>query len=253
MDYLKNIISSDKYNIKEFGNNPSDTLGKLESLVPEELFNSYKNTEYYKKIKNLINHIEVSGTLYRSSGHCIGVSDMLRRLLSECGISSKLVECNLAIIQPPQIVDFIGYNDGTGVNPEIEAPTHVVCVTETPIPFLIDLSVFGCDSLVNYMCFPLDKQFIDHEKNILTLKFEKHTWCYNSRKTNTLIDLHEKSIVDRINTDISIESKINTINKVILTICCITTLNLVRGGFDFYQKYINKTNGFGPNNTTLVK
>lgn len=245
MNYINSIISGDTYNVKEFGIPPSSTLQKLESLIPDEILSSYKNTDYYKKITNLIKTIETTGTLYRSSGHCIGVSDMVKKLLEDYGIKSKLVECNLAVIQPKS-VNLVGYKMGSDVNPEKEVPTHVVCVTETPVPFLIDLSVFGFDETIDYVLYPLHEKFIDHAKNVVTIKFDKHTWCYNERKQNVLIDLHEKSIIDRINRDILVDLKIDKLTKFIIFTTTLVSLNLLRGTFDFYQKYINTTNGFGP-------
>lgn len=254
MDYIDSIISKEKYNVKQFGNKPSKTLNYLESLVPDNLLEKYKNTEYYKKIKHLIFNIETTGTLYRSSGHCIGVSDMVKKLLEESNINAKLLECNLAVLNSKdKAYDFVGYCDGTNVDPQKEAPTHVVCVTETPVPFLIDLSVYGFNKTINYVVFPLLDNFVEHEKNILTIKIDGTSWIYNYRKNDILVDLHEKNIIDRINKDIIIDKKINLINKVLLCLSIIACLNFVRGSFDFYQKYVNKNNGFGPNQRHIVK
>jgi hypothetical protein len=259
MNYIKSIISNNQegeriistqnFNIKEFGHSPSSTVNELNETIPDELKENIFNNSSYLKIRSLIEAIETTGTLYRSSGHCIGVSDMMKKLLEGVGINSRLVECNLAILindEEDSSVKFIGYKDGEGINPQQESPTHVVCVTETKIPFLIDLSIYGMDKKVNFMFYPILKEFSDHEKNILTIKTKTTTFVYNERKTNTLVDLHEKSIIDRINMDLKIENKINNINKILIGISVLIILNSVRGSYDFYQKYINKTNGFGP-------
>lgn len=266
MNYIKSIISNnpenerristENFNIKKFGNSPSSTINELNKTISDETKEQIFQNSAYAKIRNLIETIEVTGTLYRSSGHCIGVSDMMKKLLEGVGIQSKLVECNLAVIvndEKNSYVNFIGYKDGENVNPELESPTHVVCITETKIPFLIDLSIYGMDKKVNFIFYPLLKEFSDHEKNILTIKTETTTFVYNERKNNTLIDLHEKSIIDRINTDLKIENKINNINKVVVGLCIFVVLNFARGSFDFYQKYINKTNGFGPTTHKIDK
>jgi hypothetical protein len=259
MNYIKSIISNnpenerristENLNIKRFGNSPSSTINELNETIPDELKENIFNNVSYAKIRSFIETIETTGTLYRSSGHCIGVSDMIKKLLEGVGITSRLVECNLAILindEEESVVRFIGYKDGEGINPELESPTHVVCITETEIPFLIDLSIYGMDKKVNFIFYPILKEFSDHKKNILTVKTKTTTFVYNERKTNTLIDLHEKSIIDRINTDLKLQNKINNINKVIIGLSAFIILNFVRGSYDFYQKYINKTNGFGP-------
>ncbi|WJZ48036.1 hypothetical protein [Synechococcus phage DSL-LC03] len=250
MNYINSIINGNTYNIKQFGKLPSTTLEKLEELVPDEILSSYKNTDYYRKIKHLIETVEITGTLYRSSGHCIGISDMIKKLLEDYGIKSKLIECNLSIIQPDSI-SLIGYQDGIDLNPKSEVATHVVCVTETPVPLLIDLSISDISKTINYIVHPLHEKFIEHDKNIVTIKFDNNTWSYNQRQQNILIDLHEKSIIDRINKDIQVDLKLDKLTKIIICTTVLVSLNLLRGTYDFYQKYINKTNGFGPHKTLI--
>lgn len=253
---ISSIISSSNYNCKEFGNKPKGLSENIKNFNPD-ILSKVKDTKYYNEIIALLNIIETTGTLYRSNGHCIGISDLLSKLLKERGIDSKLVECNLSVIHRDGSqkggAAFVGHKSGEGLDHATDVPTHVVCVTKTEVPFLIDLSISHISPKIKYVFFPLDERRVSHEKNILTIDYGHSLWTYNYRKENTLVDLHEKSIIDRINTDIKIENRLRTVNKFLYVIITIVSLNSVRGFYDFYQKYIIKDNGFGPNKVEILK
>lgn len=251
MNNIKSIISHENFGGKKFGNTPTGTIEEINNSLPPGIIKNLESKKYYNIIKEFVNSLEVTGTLYRSSGHCVGISDMVRKLLADYNIRSRLVECNLAVIKrtpnEPNSVNLIGYNRGEDVDPEIDVPTHVVCITETEIPILLDLSISGIiGSKINFIMAPLIPDLVQHEKNILTLDLGHSIWVYNERKENTLIDLHEKSIIDRINMDLNILNRIKNINRVIFAISILITLNFLRGTYDFHQKYINKENNWGP-------
>ena len=66
--------------------------------------------------------------------------------------------------------------------------------------------------------------------------------------------LHQQSILERIETDLKVESRIcenekqiKLIQRIAIAVLCVSSINLIRGSYDHYQKYVVKDNGFGPN------
>jgi hypothetical protein len=220
----------------------------------EKYTNLVEKTEYYKKVKKLVKIFEDSGMVYRSYGHCMGVSDLSQKLLSEFGVESELVECTLSVIfrDPFSEPRFLGH-DTKNVIPDHLVETHIVCITKTEIPILIDLSIGFIDKKVNYLVFPIVDDLITNADNILTLDMGHSIWTYNRKVHTSFPEFHEKSILKRIETDTKITKKINLINRFLICIGIITSLNFLRGTYDFYQKYINKTNDFGPSTHKIDK
>jgi hypothetical protein len=206
-------------------------------------------TDYYIKIKSVVDNLYQSGMVEAGSGYCLSMSDIVLKLLHKEGIKSKLVECSLMVTlkKPPgmYLMGYPGFNQNN-YSPEKMMQTHIVCVTETEIPILIDLSISHIDKEVSYICAPIMNDF--EHTNLAEYDFETSTWTYTEKKdTNIeLPKLHQKSIIDRIKTDNEIKKQISIIQKLILIALSISSLNFIRGGYDFYQTYINPYNDWGP-------
>jgi hypothetical protein len=207
-------------------------------------------TEYFKIIKGLVEGLHKSGMLEAGSGYCLSMSDIVLKLLHKEGIKSKLVECNLMVTlkNPPgmYLMGYPGFN-GSNYDSEKMMQTHIVCITETEIPILIDLSISHIDKKIDYICAPILKNF-DHT-NLAEYDFETSTWTYTEKKDTDieLPKLHQRSILDRINTDNKIQKQIGLIQKLIIVALSVSSLNFIRGSYDFYQTYLNKHNDWGPN------
>ncbi|MEY2912304.1 MAG: hypothetical protein RLZZ184_1613, partial [Cyanobacteriota bacterium] len=65
--------------------------------------------------------------------------------------------------------------------------------------------------------------------------------------------LHQRSILDRIKLDNQIQEQIAVIQKLVLLALTISSLNLIRGGYDFYQTYVNPNNDWGPTKTNILR
>jgi hypothetical protein len=228
----------------------------MKQFVPDNLkkyINEVENKPYYKSIKRVVQIFEDSGLIFRSQGHCIGTSDLVRRLLLDSDIESSIVECSLSVLDrdPINKINFVGYDTNKSKNHSHEVETHVICITKTEIPILIDLTVQTTKT--KYIVFPLFDELVTNRENILTLDFGHSLWIYNKREMTSLPGLHEKSIIERIQTDYKVQSQINILKKIVIFIAVMSSLNFLRGSYDHYQKYINKTNGFGPNKILVDK
>ena len=209
--------------------------------------NSNSN-EYFQTITKIVNEAKQSGLISKGSGYCFSMSDIILKLLYKEGIKSKLVECSLMVTykNPPgmYLMGYPGFNQNN-YDADTMMQTHIVCVTETEIPILIDASIAHIDKNVPFICAPLNS------KEDLTLgnyDFPTSNWIY-TQKLDTDLELpklHQKNILNRIKTDAEVQKKINLIQKLIILALTVSSMNFVRGTYDFYQTYVNSNNDWGP-------
>jgi hypothetical protein len=213
-----------------------------------------EQTDYYKKIKNVVNELYLSGLVETGSGYCLSMSDIVHKLLHKEGIESTLVECNLMVIvkNPPglYLMGYKGFHENTYDSTK-KMENHIVCVTKTEIPILIDLSISHIDKNVFFICSPILN--VETHTNLAEFEFESSTWTYTERLNSELPRLHQKSIINRIKEDQRITKEIKFIKLIIISLFAISSANFVRGVYDFYQKYVNDSNGFGPNKTEMIR
>lgn len=245
MTSLHNLVKSQNKNDKE---------------ANKEIINSPKNKNIidpvYATIMGIIAGLEQTQVISKSRGYCLGISDLMYKTLTQEGIPARIVECKLSILftENPEMV-LIGHNDsGFELNRQSddEMSTHVVLITETETPYLIDLSIGHIDPKIPYIVEKLNT--VDDTEIPCISKFEFPTsiWTYHEKENKLLPRLHQKSILNRIKTDNEFTKTIKTFRLILVGLSAITVLNFIRGAYDFHQKYINKTNGFGPQKT-LVK
>lgn len=196
---------------------------------------NYENTKEYKIISETIQFLWNEGIIQRANGSCIGISDMLQTLLKTKGIDSNLIECKLSLLSKnPVSLTLIGHlnnSKGNIVNKEY-VHTHIVVVTKTETPFLIDLSIMGLHSEVNYIFRPCENQT---EHILLKLDLEESVWTYEEVNLSKLPKLHQKSLVERITTDLEIYKNFKLLN--ILFYIAIT-FGAINFGLNIYTIYL---------------
>lgn len=212
----------------------------------------------YQKVIALVKHLWDSGMVRRGFQHCYSMSDIIQKLLNHYGIESYLEECYLMILKknPPEI-RLVGYeqNSDDVITDKVgEVQTHVVCITKTKYPLLIDLSISEYIEDVPYICQRINpdqnKINIKNLNNVVELgnfEFDQAYFKYSKKSNTQLPSIHQTSIINRIETDKKIFNSIKRINIIVSFIIVISSLNLIRGTYDHYQKYVIKDNGFGPN------
>jgi len=223
----------------------------LKNLILENCLDEDED-EDIKWILEVINDMMLSGTIESGVGYCLAMSDLLQKLLQCNNIESELVECSLAIIDsnfsPPNLT-MIGYENKTKIEKN-KMQNHVVLVTKTKTPLLIDLSVFDIVKNVPYAI-----GIVKENKSIqlASLVINNAVFKYSKKPTSSIPYLHQQSITNRIELDNKITNNFNKIQKLIAVLFVISSVNLLRGSFDFYQKYINTSNGFGPVKSVIAK
>lgn len=206
-----------------------------------------KETEYYKKVKQVVDNLYASGLISSGSGYCLSMSDIVYKLLYKEGIKSKLIECSLMVtLKNPPGLFLMGYSGFHEIDydPENKMENHIVCITETEVPILIDTSISNIDRKIKYICEPIENK--SESANICEFDFETSSWLYQQKPESELPNLHQKSIIDRINQDNQFKRQISFIQKFLIVLLGVSSLNLIRGSYDFYQTYLNRHNDWGP-------
>jgi hypothetical protein len=185
----------------------------------------------YKKIATVVNNLIETGTVQKLQGNCISAAELVASLLDSIGISSRIVECQCAITKnqnQKMELYFIGF-DNVGFKGELD--THLVVITETEIPILIDLSIG------NFL--PSDRPVLIEECQPINtssalfadIDFENYNLKYSFKKTIKIPSLHQKNIFERI----EFEKNIHVSLK-FLKIACITAIGL--SAFNFFLNWI---------------
>lgn len=210
----------------------------------EELRN---DPEYQKVIKH-INSLWESGVIRRGSNHCLSMSDLIYNVLKLDGIKSRVVECKLTVlgVDPPgfSLVGHNGlmYRTGGALDPN-NYDTHVICITETKIPMLIDLSINHLRKEVQFICERLNGDTVEvpdrpiKDKVIGYYNFGASIWTYQIKEKSPLMipELHQRSIIDRIRTDQKIANAIKWLFILNIIGIAITLANAIRGIIDFIK------------------
>lgn len=213
----------------------------------------YTQTSEYKKIVSVLEQIGSWGMYERSAGYCVSMSHIITTRLRQVGIESRLMECSLIVAtKNPPDVTLIGHDGYYPIDfdPKKQTQNHVVCVTDTSIPYIIDASIFGIDPKLNYVIVPANDPLPDGSFELETVN---SVWTYKEKINVELPKLFERSIIHRIETDKKFNKDIGIIRSVLVLLIAISTVNFTRGIFDFYQKYVNKTNNFGPSPSLIQK
>jgi hypothetical protein len=182
-----------------------------------------KTLPEYFKIVGIIESLVPGGTLQKLQGNCVASAELICSLLDMAGIPSRIVECQLTIKKNSNPVEFyfVGF-DNVGFKGELD--THLVVITETEIPILIDCAVghyFEHDQPV------IIEQADNYSTTQLLSAFEfgNYSCTYKTKKTIKLPSLHQKNILDRIQTELKFDHDIKLLKKVVIGICCLSFIN----------------------------
>lgn len=254
MKNIGDLVGKDKFNPQSANGdivyNPERNTVK--ELQYETLDEELKNTLDYQKVIGIVKGLWGGGTIKRAPGYCLSVSDMMLKLLRTQGIKSRLAECSVTVItQDPPSISMIGH-EGINTGMENEMDNHIVVITDTEIPMLIDLSVFHFSEITGKP-FIVERISPSESCGLSEYIFENSRWMYEEKPNSKVPHLHQQSILDRINLDRKIESSFKTLNRIMVAVAIISSINFVRGLYDFNQKYIIKDNGFGPTTKLLNK
>lgn len=196
-----------------------------------------KNTNEYKSVVAIISKLDQSGVMWLGRGHCISMAEIVRTALTEVGIKTRIVECQMMLMNntnDPPFISTVGYD---GVCNPGEIDTHVVCVTDTPIPMIIDASIGHrlpdqSRIVVDELTSQQNGIFCDIEVGGIKLIYQQ--------KNNPKVALqYQQSILERMTTDKKVFDNIKVLKALVLLAVVVSGLNAARGFYDHYQKYYN--------------
>lgn len=205
-----------------------------------------KKTKIYSEVSDIIYKLIENGLVHLGKGYCISMSDIIYTLLLQNGIHSKIIECQLTVTnKETNTTSLIGFDNLRGSEGQVD--THVVIVTSTEPAILIDMSILHM--LPNNLYGVIDSVKRLDNNIILNINTPQVDLTYQEKKKDTIPLLHQKSIIDRINTDITIFKNLRILKIAIFVALIISSLNACRGLYDYYLVYVDRTNYWGPKTT----
>jgi hypothetical protein len=177
---------------------------------------SIVNEDYYKTIKSVVDGFVKSPLFKTFANNCIAASDMVQASLGLKGIKSRLVEVQLSMMRiagEENSYMFIGFDNIVSTG---QIDTHMVVVTDTPIPILIDLS------LGKYL--PVEAPFImrpvfPEGETIGEFEHFNIKLNYTYKKNIRFPQLHQKYLIQRMQDETEVKKTILFIK--IMVICAI--------------------------------
>jgi hypothetical protein len=207
-----------------------------------------QDTTYYQDTIKIVKELWDGGIILRGAGFCYSMSDLARIMLTQRGIPCRLAECKITIMSndPPNLI-LIGHDGlmygGKSTNPS-DVDTHVVVVTETEIPMIVDLSISHLRRDVPYIVERLTQGV--SEDVLADIQYNGSRWTYYIKESVSVPSIHQQSIIQRIQTDQKVKKDIGWLKILIIAAISISSVNAVRGAYDFYQVYVLENNYWGP-------
>jgi len=165
----------------------------------------------YKKVKDVIERLIVSGISRMGEGYCISVSDIAFNMLNQAGIKCHLMEVQLSAVDHIDNKTYmVGFQTSYQQGSHLNVDTHVVVVTDTEIPMIVDLSI-AHRLPQGFQCI-IDKAINEGDKVVCKVELLGWTYIYQEKKTGIGVPmLHQISILERINTDRQIFDSIKSL------------------------------------------
>lgn len=172
------------------------TFKIMSNNLPIDSTNELFNSPEIVKILEVVDSLYASGMAINFAHNCIASADILQASLQTVGIKSKILEVQLNVFRDDGTNNkdylYIGYN-GTTFRDEID--THVVVITETKEPILIDLSLGHI--------LPSDKNRVITKCNpsnnhLASLDIGSLKLSYFIKTAIKLPHIHQKNIIERM-------------------------------------------------------
>lgn len=167
----------------------------------------------YQKIKEIVSSLIESGLSRMGEGYCISVSDIIFNQLNQIGIKAHLMEVQLSAKNNIDNETYlVGFDTTIHQNSHEKVNTHVVVVTDTEIPMIIDMSI-AHRLPSSYQCI-IEKAVNEGDKVICSIEKDGWIYTYQEKKTGIGIpQLHQISILERIATDKKMGEEILELKK----------------------------------------
>lgn len=209
-------------------------------LNQNRLYKIDENLSKHPQSKNIISCLDrlcSTSTVERLPGNCISACDILQNMLSFFDVQSSIIECQvMAIKENNQQKEFcfIGFNNVESLEGTIDS--HVVIVTQTTPPIIIDASIGNL--------LPKNEQILvkvldNLDPNIIAeFKIEDVLLTYHHKKVIRLPSLHQKNLIQRFKEEQDLKEKYGFLTKLLYVIAGITVYNFIANNLMIILKII---------------
>jgi hypothetical protein len=184
-----------------------------------------KQVKENKQIENVVNKLLEMDSLDGLHGNCVLACEIVQNMLSHYGVDSKTVECQLMIVNNDDgkvHFNFVGLDGFIGGPGTVD--THVVVITNTNPPVLIDASISKS--------LPVESPIVVRVPNSLdpesmgVFKVDTVELNYNNKKNIKLPYIHQRTLVDRMKSESSSKKQIDKVRKLVMLAIIFGTINL---------------------------
>jgi hypothetical protein len=188
--------------------------------------NSVVKDPQFPVIKQVIDSLWESGIIQRGAGYCLGMSDIVQKMLEARGVKSDIVECKLLVLKKnPPSIHLIGqdkiFTEGNVDSGKTKIDTHVVLITKTQIPMLIDTSIGHVSTNIPYVCGAVNGK----EHSLAEYNVDDAEWVYLKKPVEVLPELHQKSLLERIRTDFEVANTLKLMKYIVIALICMSLIN----------------------------
>ena len=180
----------------------------------------------YRKIIDCLEQLLESGALAHAQGNCLAISEMLQNLLLSQGINSQLIEVKLMHTwenNGRHMFNLVGYDGGDLTRQQGIMDTHIVVVTKTDRPLIIDASVPHCLPPGRFWIVEPLRATLDDV--LLEFEVPGNKYRYTSKPLPRLPQIRQQSILDRINRDLGVDRTLRWFRWVLIVLAIMTTVN----------------------------
>ena len=190
-------------------------------------------------VHKIVDDLRAINILPRLSGHCIAAADIVQNMLDDQGIPAKLVECKLSIFTKDgsgnETLYFVGYDGLTDPNPSL-VDTHVVAVTVSDRPILIDLSIG--ELLPKGVSYVADYINSTDPDVIARFEFGDMIVTYRPKSKTRYPQLHQKTLLARIKEEVQVKHTLSVMKWLIVAGFLLGAVNLFLNIFNISLKFI---------------
>lgn len=192
-----------------------------------------------QEIDAVINQLAAEGLLANFQNNCVLASDIIQHMLAAQGVQSQLVEVNLVVSRPDahgvRATALVGYNmQTTGDN----VATHVVVVTQSEQPMLIDASIGHLLRNPNQVVVAPANNTTDPSVLCQT-RAGTIDLTYRIKQNIRLPSIHQKDLVTRLQSEHRLRTKVAWLSRVVIILLCIAVVNFVMNAGQIAALYGN--------------
>lgn len=182
----------------------------------------------YQAVMDCLEQLLETGALAHAQGNCLAISEMLQNLLTARGIQSQMMEVKLMHTWEQQgrhLFNLVGYDGSDFTRQQGIMDTHIVVITRTPQPLLIDASVPHCLPPGRFWNIePLQASIDDL---LVDFKLPGNSYRYTAKPLPRLPQIRQQSLLDRINRDLGVDKTLRWFRWALVIISLLTVINFV--------------------------